>query len=199
MDQTNKKTFLQVMKKYGYLIAIGVVVLTLALVLALTTNRTSAAEDNVNTNEPVSEVNNEPVVFTSPLKNLVVLKDYSSTKLMYNKTLKQWEAHKAIDFEATDGEDVYAVYNGTVTAIDEDYLSGTVITIDHGDGIVTRYGSLATSTAVKVGDKVTTGQKIGTASNTAKNSSKDGAHLRFEVLKDGVKVDPNDYITVTNK
>ena len=202
MERTDRKNVLmQMIRKYGYLMMIGAIVVTLAIVLAFNVNKGDTLENkdiNVD-NTPATEVKADPVVFTSPLKNLVVLKDYSSSKLMYNKTLKQWEAHKAIDFEAADGEDVFAVYKGTVSAIDNDYLCGTVITIDHGDGIQTRYGSLSQDVSVKVGDNVTTGQKIGMASNTAKNSSKDGVHLRFEVLKDGVKVDPNDYITIANK
>ena len=47
--------------------------------------------------------------------------------------------------------------------------------------------------------KVNAGQKIGTMSESASDEVLTGAHLHFELLKDGQKVDPANYLTLENK
>lgn len=187
------------MKRYGYLVVLGILALTLTLVFTLKKTTTPVAVEQNPPDDPIQDVGNEPVVFGLPITNAEIIKDYSNSKLMFNKTLRQWESHKAIDLSATEGQEVLAVFKGKVESIEEDYLKGTVITIDHGDGLKTVYGSLAKETSVSVGDSVVKGQKIGTASNTAQGESKDGAHLHFEVLKNNLRVNPNDYLVFQGK
>ena len=47
--------------------------------------------------------------FVVPMKNATIAKDYSSSELQFNDTLKQWEIHKAIDFVAGENLNVFAV------------------------------------------------------------------------------------------
>lgn len=148
---------------------------------------------NVQTSSPTS------ITFVQPVKGGEVIKDYSNKTLKYNATLKQWEAHKAVDIKGAEGAEVVAVANGEVVSVEPNYLTGTVVTIKHNDKLQTVYGSLDEKVDVKVGDQVKSGQKIGTISTSAKNEAKDGAHLHFEVLLDGVKVDPNLYLENSNK
>jgi murein DD-endopeptidase MepM/ murein hydrolase activator NlpD len=68
------------------------------------------------------------------------------------------------------------------------YGSGTYVTIDHGDGYVASYLHLVKNSAkVKVGEKVTKGQIIGTMGCTGSCS---GTHLDFRVKKDGEYISP---------
>ena len=143
-------------------------------------------------------VNPDPIVFGLPMINASIIQDYSDTKLLYNPTLDRWEAHMCIDFTADDLS-VYSVLDGEVISVEYDYLTGYVVKIEHIDGFVSTYGSLSESVTVKAGDKVSKGQKIGEASNLAGNSSAFGNHLQFTLLKDGEKIDPNNYLDLQEK
>lgn len=195
---TTKKTGATFFRKYGYLFIVGVLLVAVASIVLVAKYSTDTSL-NVNPNNPIEEVNTSPVVFSSPLAKLEILKDFSATSLKFNKTLKQWEAHKAIDFKAQEGEDVFAVYDGKVVSVTSEYLTGNTIVIEHAGGIKTVYGSLGDEMSVAVGDTVKVGQKIGTASNSAKAELQDGAHLHFEVLKDGKKINPSDYLILSEK
>ena len=133
-------------------------------------------------------------VYVLPMRDATVAKDYSGTELQYNNTLKQWEIHKAIDFLAGENLNVYAVTDGTVSNVYTNYLEGTVVEISHSNGLVSIYKSLASETNVNIGEKVTTGQVIGTASNSMAQELSVGAHLHFELQQNGVKIDPNNYL-----
>lgn len=157
------------------------------------TNGNNLNQQTVQTSAP-SKVN-----FILPITNGVVIKDYSNTSLKYNSTLKQWEAHKAVDIKGEENADVLAVMDGEVVSVETNYLKGTVVTIKHNKSLQTVYASLSEEVFVKVGDKVNQGDKIGKVSTSAKGESNDGPHLHFEVLLDNVKVDPNLYLTLGEK
>ena len=123
-----------------------------------------------------------------------IAKDYSSTELQYNETLKQWEIHKAIDFLAGEDLNVYAISDGTVSNVYTNYLEGTVIEISHKNGLVSIYKSLNKDVQVSVGNKVGAGSVLGTISETMAQELNTGAHLHFEMLRNGIKVNPNDYL-----
>ena len=190
---------MQFIKRYWYLIAMGVLLLAVILAVTLSSVGKNDPSTNLVPNDPDVPVDTQPITFANPLDNLEIVKDYSATSLMFNKTLKKWEAHKWVDLKANEGDSVYSVLDGTIESIESDYLSGTVITIVHSDGIKTIYGSLSQDVTVAVGDKVTRGQKIATASNTAQAEKNEGVHLHFEVVKDGNKVDPNEFLNISGK
>ena len=80
-----------------------------------------------------------------------------------------------------DGEVIFAAMNGAF---------GKFIAIDHGYGVITRYGHLRSMKA-KVGDVVKRGDVIGTLGNTGRST---GPHLHYEVEVDGIPVNPLEYI-----
>jgi murein DD-endopeptidase MepM/ murein hydrolase activator NlpD len=98
--------------------------------------------------------------------------------------------HKGIDFAGKEGEDVIATGAGVVTWSGSRYGYGNLVEIDHGNGLRTRYGHNAELT-VEVGDVVTKGQGIALVGNTGRST---GAHVHYEVLKNGQQVDPLPFI-----
>ena len=139
------------------------------------------------------------VEFILPITNGTVIKDFSSTALRFNSTLKQWEAHKAVDISAPSGTPVVAVMDGKVLKIDNSYLLGTMVTIEHADGLKSVYASLNSEVSVTEGQMLKQGDIIGTVSNSAKGELNDGPHLHFEMHSNDVKVNPNLYMSFTEK
>jgi murein DD-endopeptidase MepM/ murein hydrolase activator NlpD len=98
--------------------------------------------------------------------------------------------HWGLDFSAPVGTEVYATGDGMVEQIEDiAWGYGKNIVINHGFGYKTRYAHLS-AFKVKVGQKISRGQVIGLVGNTGKST---GAHLHYEVEKDGVKVNPISY------
>lgn len=138
------------------------------------------------------------VVFDMPVKDVKILREYAENHLVEDKTTGDWKVHQAIDFAGSEGTDVFAVYDGTVESVDESMMDGLCITIDHGGGLKTTYKCLSSDAEVKSGDKVKKGQKIGTISTNLTEKA-DGAHLHFELRKDGELVDSSGYFSDLNK
>ena len=195
MDKTNSQQKKKVVMNYVYAILIGILVIACAVTIAL------VSADNSNGRADVGDdgVDVSTTTYVVPMQNATIAKDYSGTELQYNDTLKQWEIHKAIDFIATDNLNVYAVADGTVSNVYTNYLEGTVVEISHSDGIVSIYKSLASDISVAVGDTVSAGQVIGQVGDSMAQESNIGAHLHFEMTVNGVKVDPNDYLSLGDK
>ncbi len=198
IKKTKWETFKSFAKKNIYYITIGFAIVAIAVVLAVTTV-TGGKQNAVTPVAPDVPVDAETIKIVAPLEKVELLKDYSGTELMYNSTLKQWEAHKAIDFKATEGANVLAVTDGTVEQMYKNYTYGTIIVISHADGLKSVYSSLNEEAKVKVGDTVKAGDVIATVGKTANNEFVNEAHLRFELYKDNKLVDPNEYITLSDK
>lgn len=179
------------------IIASGLCVLAMAIIGVVAYKSTNQV--TINKNEMVQTSAPTSISFIMPIKDGEIIKDFSNTALKYNSTLKQWEAHKAVDIKGADNSDVMAVLSGEVVSVESNYLKGTVVTIKHNKSLQTVYASLDENVKVKVGDKVKTGDVIGKVSTSAKSESNDGAHLHFEVLVDNVKTDPNLYLNLGDK
>ena len=104
--------------------------------------------------------------------------------------------HGAIDIGVPEGTNVYATSSGKVTVAGAVSGYGYAVYIDHGNGIVSRYGHLkAGGIKVSVGQQVTAGQVIALSGNTGIST---GPHLHFEVRVNDVKVDPLNYVSPSN-
>ena len=119
---------------------------------------------------------------------------YSVDTLSYDVTMRDWRTHDGLDVMAELGSTVVAAREGTVESIEADALYGTVLTIDHGDGIKTVYANLADVPAVNVGDWVEAGATIGSVGTTAICEIGQGTHLHFAVTVNGVYADPLEYL-----
>ncbi|MBO5201037.1 MAG: peptidoglycan DD-metalloendopeptidase family protein [Clostridia bacterium] len=98
--------------------------------------------------------------------------------------------HKGVDLAVPVGTKVLAVKGGTV--VEARYTSdyGYHVTIDHGNGVKTRYAHNKYNT-VSVGQTVSAGQVIAISGNSGRSS---GPHLHFEVIINGTRVNPAPYI-----
>ena len=94
--------------------------------------------------------------------------------------------HKGIDLAAPAGTPVVAALPGKVIAAGNEPGYGNMVLVEHDGGLRTRYGHLA-SINVKAGDKVTSEDVLGKVGNTGRST---GAHLHFEVIRDGESIDP---------
>lgn len=185
------------MKRYGYFILVGFCLIALALIIIISTTANRSAVNSSGENN--QEVNANVSAYTLPVLNATIYKEYNDKNLVYNKTLNQWEAHKSIDFLVSTGSNVYAVADGTVKEIYTNYLEGTVVVIDHGNNLTSKYGSLEENVNVEVGDVVKKGDVIGTASDSAKRETDIGTYLHFEMLDGETKIDPAGYLNISNK
>ena len=126
--------------------------------------------------------------FSMPLLSEVD-KPFSGGDMVQSKTMGDWRVHNGVDFRGTVGDQVRAVNNGVVKAVYDDVLWGTVVEIDHGDGLVARYCGLGKGSTAAVGDKVKINDRIGNLGSVPVESA-DEVHLHFEMRQDGTAVDP---------
>lgn len=94
--------------------------------------------------------------------------------------------HKGLDIAAPVGTPVCAADNGVVICSEYKNSFGNLVKIDHNNGYVTYYAHNS-ELLVKVGDTVSKGQMIAKMGSTGRST---GPHCHFEVLKDGVNINP---------
>lgn len=150
------------------------------------------------TSEAVTEQPEEAaLVFSNPKTMPVtgeVINPYSGGELVKNETLGVWKTHDGADIAAEQGAAVAACMKGKVTEVNNDPLWGICVVIDHGDGVIGHYCSLAQTVNVKVGQEVKMGEIIGQVGNTAEIECKLDSHLHFGMTKDGAWIDPVAFI-----
>jgi len=98
--------------------------------------------------------------------------------------------HAGIDYMAPYGTSILASAGGRVRRAGPYGAFGRTVEIDHGDGLVTRYGHTS-RILVRVGDLVLPGQPVAMVGSTGRST---GAHLHFEILRDGTPVQPRLYL-----
>ncbi|OJU14815.1 MAG: hypothetical protein BGN88_14160 [Clostridiales bacterium 43-6] len=154
---------------------------------------TKKTEKNVTTKKTVKATeakNNVAGFFSMPVSGTII-KRYSEDELIFSETYNDWRLHDGIDIAADKGTKVKAAGDGKVTDIKEDALLGTIVVIDHGNGIVAYYCGLNKTPAVKKGQSVEVGTVVGTI-DTIPSESVEQPHLHFYVTKSGKVVSPVD-------
>lgn len=100
------------------------------------------------------------------------------------------EFHKALDISTSNGTPILATADGVVTFSGKKGLLGNAIVINHGHGVVTRYGHCS-KLLKKRGDKVKRWETIALVGNTGRST---GPHVHYEVHLNGIPVNPEKYI-----
>lgn len=122
-----------------------------------------------------------------------VLIDYSMDKTVYFPTLEQYKYNPALIVGGEIGEVIGAAQEGIISSVKQDAQTGLTVTVDMGNGYSAIYGQLK-EVPVEIGMYVNKGQTLGHLSEPTKYYSVEGANLYFELLKDGVPVNPMDYM-----
>ena len=122
-----------------------------------------------------------------------VLRQYSTEMPSYSKTLDVWEIHKGLDVAAEDGAEIKSILDGTVESVYSDDKYGTSIKLSYADGLTVIYSGIKENVSLQKGDTVKEGDCIGYVGNTGDST---GFHLHFEVMQNGVRVNPMDMVSV---
>lgn len=98
--------------------------------------------------------------------------------------------HEGIDLPAIKGTPILASASGKVVAAGYDAGYGNSVTIDHGNGFITKYGH-ADQLLVKIGQSVDQSQSIALVGSTGKST---GPHLHFEIRKNDQFLNPTSWM-----
>lgn len=188
---TLKQKMTNVLKRYGYYFILGILVVGAVLTMILV----GVSESNKNKLTPTNSSTITPYM---PVLNATLYKGYFADELTYNSTLKQWETHNGIDLQVASGSSVYSILDGKVKDVYTNILDGTVIVIEHNNGLTSEYSSLGSDVKVKVGDNVSRGDIIGAVSESANRELEAGAHLHFSMNDNGKKIDPAAYLNISS-
>jgi murein DD-endopeptidase MepM/ murein hydrolase activator NlpD len=120
------------------------------------------------------------------------VKSWVTSKFGYRKSpfTGKREFHKAYDIASRKGTPILATADGVVTFSGKKGLLGNTIVIDHGHGMVTRYGHIH-KLLKKRGDKVKRWETIALMGSTGRST---GPHVHYEVHLNGIPVNPEKYM-----
>lgn len=217
-NEKKKKEKMSKEKRFYLFTAIGcasvlMAIIILAVVLTNTSGVSSPTGNAPTNSVPSSDVvvggdtdkndgSNEPVItvpegMVMPLASVTIVNDYG---FYHNKTLNSYYEHTGVDFSAEVGTEVLAVDDGVVESVyKDDVLTGTEIVVDHGGGMKSVYRFVNAVENLAVGDSVKKGDVIATVAEATGEEYKDGAHLHFEIKKNGEAIDPATELTFEEK
>ena len=119
---------------------------------------------------------------------------FSHGELVRSETTGVWQTHNGIDIAGAPGDPVYAMADGVVSEVRDDPLWGICVTLDHRNGMYSRYCGMNPGLSVSEGDNVTGGTVIGAFGDTADAEHALPTHLHFEVLQGEHYIDPAAYL-----
>ena len=133
------------------------------------------------------DTDGEAPYYTQPISGKVA-KHFSGTSLMYSETYKDMRIHTGVDITPDTATVIVSAFTGRVTSVEENTPYGTVITIDHGEGVVLKYCGVKNVT-VQNGDNVDAGEIIAEIGTVA-NECAEKEHLHLELILNGEYTDP---------
>jgi peptidase M23-like protein len=128
-----------------------------------------------------------------PINNKELTRLASGFGLRIHPIYKIKKMHTGLDFSAPRGTPIYATGAGKVKKAQNSYRKtgyGNQVEINHGFGYVTKYAHMQ-MISVKVGQKLNRGDLIGYVGSTGGSTA---PHCHYEIIKDGKKIDPIQYI-----
>ncbi len=110
------------------------------------------------------------------------------TEARLHPILRDWRAHRGVDFAAPIGTRIRATADGTVEFAGQQRGYGNVVILAHRNGYSTLYAHMKDfAPDVRPGAKISQGDTVGTVGTTGWST---GPHLHYEVRIDGEHVDP---------
>jgi murein DD-endopeptidase MepM/ murein hydrolase activator NlpD len=128
-----------------------------------------------------------------PVKNKELKRLASGFGMRIHPIYKARRMHYGIDFAAPRGTPIYATGDGIIKRTYKSLKKvgyGNQVEIDHGYGYVTKYAHMQ-DFVVKKGQRIKRGQLIGYVGSSGGSTA---PHCHYEIIKDGRKVDPIQYI-----
>lgn len=136
--------------------------------------------------------------FILPLASFNFTQDFGCSSLGFYSYDPAWgcSVHDGVDLAAPSGTALRAVDSGTVVAAGWcDCGLGYYVEIDHGSGLHSVYGHMASQPYVSVGQTVSQGETIGPVGSTGLST---GPHVHFMVRLNGESQDPKNYLPPLN-
>ncbi|MCH7548926.1 MAG: M23 family metallopeptidase [Candidatus Krumholzibacteriota bacterium] len=158
------------------------------LVANLSPTANSPAIEPEEVNESVGTA--EQRIMLEALPSLWPVKGYVTREFHVTSGESNPKYHPGIDIAVQVDTPIAATADGVVELSGFDDTYGWMVKIDHGYGIHTLYGHNSRN-LVNKGDRITRGQTVGLVGSTGKSTA---PHLHFGVHKNGVPVDPRDFL-----
>lgn len=178
-----------------------------AKVLTLKENHKDINKKNINVNGKIKSINNKAINAdqemlttsivnkndTKNVNNFVLKKPVKGgiTTSGFGDTISRTASHNGHDWAVNTGTKVRAAAEGVVELAYFSDSYGYNILINHNNGFKTRYAHLS-EVEVSKGEKVEQSQVIALSGSTGFST---GPHLHFEVVKDGKRVNPIEYVS----
>ena len=178
-----------------------------AKVLTLKENHKDINKKNINVNGKIKSINNKAInadqeMLTTSIvnkndtkndNNFVLKKPVKGgiTTSGFGDTISRTASHNGHDWAVNTGTKVRAAAEGVVELAYFSESYGYNILINHNNGFKTRYAHLS-EVKVSKGEKVEQSQVIALSGSTGFST---GPHLHFEVVKDGKRVNPIEYVS----
>lgn len=178
-----------------------------AKVLTLKENHKDINKKNINVNGKIKSINNKAINAdqemlttsivnkndTKNVNNFVLKKPVKGgiTTSVFGDTISRTASHNGHDWAVNIGTKVRAAAEGVVELAYFSESYGYNILINHNNGFKTRYAHLS-EVKVSKGEKVEQSQVIALSGSTGFST---GPHLHFEVVKDGKRVNPIEYVS----
>lgn len=178
-----------------------------AKVLTLKENHKDINKKNINVNGKMKSINNKAINAdqemlttsivnkndTKNVNNFVLKKPVKGgiTTSGFGDTISRTASHNGHDWAVNTGTKVRAAAEGVVELAYFSESYGYNVLINHNNGFKTRYAHLS-EVKVSKGEKVEQSQVIALSGSTGFST---GPHLHFEVVKDGKRVNPIEYVS----
>jgi len=190
--KTIKKRIIMITKNKTSIKYYGVYLLALPLVcLMLLAFTSSNYKTHINISNSVIGHSDDycPSIYPINKEKVTMVNGYGDRM---NPITKKMDFHYGIDFAAKEGEEIVVTADGVVVEakLDKEKGMGNYILVKHKDMYSTFYSHLK-NFIVKEGDVLKKGQLIGYVGSTGIST---GSHLHYEVIKNGERVNPKDYL-----
>ncbi|MEO8909882.1 MAG: M23 family metallopeptidase [Gemmatimonadaceae bacterium] len=150
------------------------------------------ARENVRAQEIGRHAHQFPPMWTSSFlrpRSTIITSGFGTGRVFNGQLTTR---HLGVDFRGATGEPIRAANCGVVALVDNFFLAGNVVYVDHGGGVVTAYFHMS-KPLVSVGDTVSRGQIIGLVGSTGRVT---GPHLHWAARYGAITVNPLDLVSI---